>query len=561
MSGTQASTVVALPQEIWWLVSQEFTSRRDFLSLFNLARVNRSMAKLALPLLYSIHELSPASTGDTAIVDTKKWAVLWRSILASSLGGAMYSYCLWIKSLSLGNLHSLLEDLARDQYKDIRTWFFGAPLERFHILQSRASNVATRRNRALMDIESIIFEVANQITDFIKTSATEHDKTVGLTSLEGYHLPTARLPRWVSRLSLLTSLAVRDGSVLNSTIAEAIRENCPHFRELVCHYCVGPDVDDDLAGFLSSLSPNTLQSFTIMSANRVGAITHAALGRHSSSLSQLSLYVEDSAVAGLPFLSDCTNLVDLTLDVCGTVPPLWEQTHKEEVRQIASWLQQCTSLKKLSVINLPSTLSILAEVLKVPGIRLTDLEITMQTIQEDTSAFSSAMATQSDLKTFIFRSRDGWFGGSEFIHAICQCTKLRKLDIVTQMLKIGDFYKVTDTMKDVEEFAFDIDSDEPIGDECVYALGTMHQLKTLTINATTAFTYQGLLALFENLGSDPLGSHQGLSIHIMRQVGTQKFSQAQVKKLNAALSKQLGGKMEITYDADPDELNESDFSD
>ncbi|KAH8909834.1 hypothetical protein BR93DRAFT_965911 [Coniochaeta sp. PMI_546] len=552
---------MALPQEIWWLVSQEFTARRDFLSLVNLARVNRSMANMALPLLYSIHELSPASTGDTAIVDTKKWAVLWRSIITSSLGGTMYPYCLWIKSLSLGNLHSLLEDLARDHYKSIRTWFFGAPLERFHILQRGASNVATRRNRAPMDIEHIIFEVANQITDFIKSSATEEDKTVGLTSLEGYHLPTARLPRWVSRLSLLTSLAVRDGSVLNSDVAEAIRENCPHFRELVCHYCVGVDVDEELAGFLGSLSPNTLESFTVMSANRLGALTYAALGRHSSSLSQLSLYVEDSAVGELPLLSNCTNILDLTLDVSGTVGPHWEQVHKEEIRAIASWLQQCTSLKKLSVIDLPGTPSILAQVLKVPGLKLTDLEITIQTVQEDTSAFSSALATQTGLRSFIFRSRDGWFGGSEFIHAICQSTKLRKLDLVTQMLKIGDFYTVTKTMKDVEEFAFDIDSDEPIGDECIYALGTMHQLKTLNINATTAFSYQGLVALFENMAADPLGSHQGFSIHIMRQVGTEKFSQAQMKKLNAVLGKQFGGKMEITYDADPDELNESDFSD
>lgn len=552
---------MALPQEIWWLVSQEFTARRDFLSLFSLAQVNRSMANMALPLLYSIHELSPASTGDTAIVDTKKWAVLWRSILTSSLGSAMYPYCLWIKSLSLGNLHSLLEDLARDNYKDIRTWFFGAPLEGLHILQTGAINVTTRRNRALMDIERIIFEVANQITDFIKTSATKEDKTVGLTSLEGYHLPTAKLPRWVSRLSLLTSLAVRDGSVLNADVAQAIRDNCPHFRELVCHYCVGPDVDEELAGFLAHLCPDTLQSFTIMSANRVSAMTYAALGRHSSSLRELLLYVEDPAVAELPLLSNCTNLVDLTLDISATVGVGWEDTHAEGVRQIASWLQQCTSLRKLSVINLPGTPSILAEVLKVPGIGLTDLEITMNTTQENTGAFSSALATQTGLKTFIFRCRDGWFGGSEFLHAICQSTKLRKLDLVTQMLKIGDFYKVTNTLKDVEEFAFDIDSDEPIGDECVYALGAMPQLKTLNINATTAFTYHGLLTLLENLGADPLGSHQGLSIHVMRQVGTQKFTPAQIRNLNANVGKRFGGRIEVTYDADPDELNESDFSD
>lgn len=57
MSATPSSRAIALPQEIWWLVSQEFTSRRDFLSLFNLARVNRSMANMALPLLYRCVDL------------------------------------------------------------------------------------------------------------------------------------------------------------------------------------------------------------------------------------------------------------------------------------------------------------------------------------------------------------------------------------------------------------------------------------------------------------------------------------------------------------------------
>lgn len=470
----------------------------------------------------------------------------------------MYPYCLWIKSLSLGNLYSLLEDLARDPYKDIRTWFFSGPLVRFHIVSG-----GTRRNRPRMDLDHIIFAVADQITDFIKNAATEQDKTVGLTSLEGYHLPSARLPGWVSKLSLLTSLTVRDGSVLNSDVSEAIRKNCLHFKELVCHYCNAPDVDEDMSGFLAGLAPNTLEHFTIMSANRAGPTTFEALSGHASSLEELSLFVEDLAVAELPLLSNCTNLVDLTLDVnaVAIADSRWADTHKQEVREITSWLQRCTSLKTLSVLNLPGTVSILAEVLRAPSIRLTDLEITMRATQEDASAFSSALASQTGLKSFIWRCSDGWFGGSEFIHAICQSTKLRKLDLVTQMLKVGDLHKVVNTLNDLEEFSFDIDSDEPIGDECVYALATMHRLKTLNINATTAFSYEGLLALFEKLGADTLGSHQGLSIHVMRQAGTEKFSQAQMRKFNNIVEKQFGGKLEITYDRDPGELSESDFSD
>lgn len=414
-----------------------------------------------------------------------------------------------------------------------------------------------------MDIERIIIEVANHVTDFIKKAATEEDKTVGLTSLEGYHLPTARLPRWVSSLSLLTSLTVRDGSVLNSTVAEAIREHCPHFKELVCHYCAGPDVDEELAGFLNGLAPGTLESFTIMSHNGAGAMTYEALSGHSSALRVLSLSVEDPAAVDLPLLSHCTNLVELTLDVSNTLERGWERTHTQEVRDIAAWLQQCTSLKKLSVIHLPAAPSVLSAMLKVPSIRLTDLDIKIHTTPETSGIddLSSALATQTDLTTFILRCNDGWFGGPGFVQAICQCTKLRKLDLITQMLRMDDFYKTVSIMKDLEEFGFDIDSEDPIGDECLFALATMQQLKLLNINATTGFTFHGLLMFFKNLGADPLGSHQGFSISVMRQTGTEKFSKAQERKLNEALAKHGGEKIEITYDADPDELNESDFSD
>jgi hypothetical protein len=41
-----------LPAEIWWLVLQEYQGKLDFQSLYDCARVSKSMASLALPLLY-----------------------------------------------------------------------------------------------------------------------------------------------------------------------------------------------------------------------------------------------------------------------------------------------------------------------------------------------------------------------------------------------------------------------------------------------------------------------------------------------------------------------------
>lgn len=209
----------ALPQEIWWLVTEELADRLDFGGLYLSARLSRAMAALALPLLYGIHHQSPAMNADILDIDTP--VCLWRSIIASSLGGTLYPYCCWIKALRLGNLYSHLEDLARDN-AGLRARFFSPPLDKLQIY---------RRGRAL-NLDAIVIAVANLVTERIRSDADHEDKRVGLTTLEGFYLPTASLAGWVSGLSCLTTLMVRDGSVLTSEVARAIRANCPAFRQV-----------------------------------------------------------------------------------------------------------------------------------------------------------------------------------------------------------------------------------------------------------------------------------------------------------------------------------------
>jgi hypothetical protein len=213
-------THLSFPQEIWWLIAQVFASRRDFGGLFLCARLGKGIARLALPELYAIHDQSPAINAH--ILDMETSICLWRSIIASSLGKTLFPYCCWIKALKLGNLHSQLEDLARDN-PGLKAQFFRPPLEKLQIWRGRG--------RAL-DLDAIIVEVANLVTECIRTSADQEAKRVGITTLEGFYLPTANLPTWVSSLSSLTSLVVRDGSVLNADVARAIRANCPAFREV-----------------------------------------------------------------------------------------------------------------------------------------------------------------------------------------------------------------------------------------------------------------------------------------------------------------------------------------
>jgi hypothetical protein len=210
-----------LPHEIWWLVAQVFANRRDFDGLFLFARLGRAMASLALPLLYSIHDKSPVIE-IRRVFGLESAVCLWRSIIASSLGETFFPYCCWIKTLTLGNLESFLVLLNNEARHQIR--FFSSPLEKLQI----------RDNEHILDLSAICVEVADMIIDRIWTVADQGDSRVGLTGLQGRPtpLPAGKLQNWVSRLPFLTSLNVKDGSVLTSDVARAIREHCPAFNEV-----------------------------------------------------------------------------------------------------------------------------------------------------------------------------------------------------------------------------------------------------------------------------------------------------------------------------------------
>lgn len=116
--------------------------------------------------------------------------------------------------------------------------FFSPPLQELEIRDQ------IRGRGMRLDVDAIVAKVGDMIIECVKTAADQQGKEVGLLSLEGPprsglgdagDIPReAILTRWVTtgRLSRLTSLRVHDGSVLNSGLAKAIRENCPAFNEL-----------------------------------------------------------------------------------------------------------------------------------------------------------------------------------------------------------------------------------------------------------------------------------------------------------------------------------------
>ncbi|KAK4152852.1 hypothetical protein C8A00DRAFT_15882 [Chaetomidium leptoderma] len=511
-------TDLSFPQEIWWLVAQEFASRRDFDGLYLCARLGPGMARMALPELYAIHDQSPAINAH--ILDIETSVCLWRSIVASSLGNTLFPYCCWIKALKLSNLQSHLEDLARNN-PQLKAQFFEPPLEKLQIRRGRGG---------ALNLEAIVIEVANMVTECIRLSANQESKRAGITTLEGPYLPTANLRTWVSSLSSLTTLAVRDGSVLNSDVARAIRANCPAFREVECYFCRGTDVDEDLAGFLGTLKPNSLESFTIMSMNDIGGKTFKALCEHSRSLKTLSLLSLEWPVFGsLNELQHCLSLVSLKLEGAPSARRYaWGTECKQVVEEVVQWLQKCAALEDLEFTVVPTSTTILAEVLKSPAINLTRLSLKTSDLVNE---FHASLRQQQRLQHLVVKITDEeLLEGSDERHmlladAIACCHELRELD-TNELFTFEEVEHICASLPLLEDIVL---NGELIDDFFLEPIAQLSKLKSLNIFGPSDFD--------------------------------SRFPHEEEVELVTRLWERFSGRFDVNYRMDPNELHESDFSD
>lgn len=80
----------------------------------------------------------------------------------------------------------------------------------------------TRAGKPILESQQIVEKVGDTITRYAKEAAEEENKALQLTSLEGAFIPTSLLSIWTSRLPTLTTLSIRDGSVLTEEVAHSI---------------------------------------------------------------------------------------------------------------------------------------------------------------------------------------------------------------------------------------------------------------------------------------------------------------------------------------------------
>ncbi|KAI0015448.1 hypothetical protein F4780DRAFT_764058 [Xylariomycetidae sp. FL0641] len=547
----------ALPQDVMLLLCQELAARRDFATLFSCSQLSTRIASIALEQLYGIRDVQ-----DSFPEGRLQTAQLWRSIILSSIGETAFPYCAFVRSLSLGHLEECLEDIRSD--KETRDFFFQGSMQHFLVERERTGKaVKTRRAVMILDIMKTMVKCADSITKYIKELADKSGTAVALAHLEGYYIPHEYLTEWIPRLGTLTSLRLRDGSVLNVDIASAIAASCPRFSDLTCYHYLSGEADEDMAAFFQALRPNSLQKFEIISRNMIQAKTFTALNAHSQSLKTLILRsLSPAAMKSLNMLPSCTSLETLVIENDSHDQTLLTSDNPGIVTQVAAWISSCKSLRTLSFNHVQDALVILKDVLSAPGTQLTSLEVKdfSSAPQEVTNATWAALGQQHSLQDLTLAAQDGVIDGlivarsSVLADSICRLRNLVSLNLMQAYVAGPEIRRFAQSLPQLDNLSF---SGELVDDSILEPLSMFPNLKQLSINSTSAFRFEGLQKFAQRLQTP---GHSGIRVDVLNQWYEVKLTEDEEKWLDSYFAEKLNGKIVITYPVDGDDLHEGDFS-
>lgn len=495
-----------------------------------------------------------------------KWALLWKSIIRSSLGTTTYPYCLYIRSLDLRNLVLLFED---NHFRDssLDTFFtddmaqFLKPLDTVmrpaqKKTRSGKKNAYIRLNTAT--IRTIIDLVGESITSYVADAAARDNIIVALEDISGYISHTS-LRNWISRLSRLKTLTLYDGSILDRDMAVAINSHCPDFDDLMFCFCLRDDVDSDIASFFSTLRSNSLRSFTAISAQSIGPETFLALNNHLLSLKVLKLDdLKAHAIKNLSILKGCEALEILDLqDKDGLIN--LKETENDTFLEVLAWLGRCNQLRELRLKNFLSGPSILTDLCLRNNIRLQKLELIHYPLL-NSQDFHRAMSHQTSLESLILRAD---FEGEEalrddietLVSAVCQLTRLKELDLAetSDLFRSSDISKIASSLKNLEKFSF---SGTDVTDTIWPSIAGLHNLRALNAHATTSFSFDALLNYIGTLQP----TNKGLVLLVMCQKFEFDLSTQEKVVIQESIAARVDGRFELVLfrETDSDYASSSD---
>lgn len=461
----------------------------------------------------------------------RKWTLLWRSIIMSSLDGhtnhTYKPYCRYIKTLDVRNLTAMLEDPKFTG--NVRKAFFAGGLQAFHFPKMEF-------RRQGVDVVATVNAIGESITA----------KTTLLEEIDG-HVGPGFLTRWISRSPKLETLVLWKGDALTNGAGAAIAEHCENFRNLTIREWLTADVDEGdeaFATFLHELKPDTLAYFEMISYNNLGKLSFDALGRHKT-LRHLDLgNLNQHAMENLNALRQCTEIHTLKLDDSrGTVQ--LETLNNDVFMEVVKWLSSCTNLRDLTLKRFVDGPAILSRVLFSPQVKLNKLFLEGYTVRHTSSQlFHSALSEQKSLESVWLKGNGDDTTSDDLaimVEGLCNLPNLKELVLkdVSDEFSEDHIVSLALSLPLLEDFWT---SGGEVSARILPALTTLNHLRNLTLYAMTQFRSDAILDFLASL--DP-GTQKGFNLSLMAVDPDYDLSETEQEIIQEYIRTNLDGRFEF----------------
>lgn len=293
------------------------------------------------------------------------------------------------------------------------------------------------------------------------------------------------------------------------------------------------------------MKPDTLTYFENLSDCGIGPETCKALSTHAKSLVKLKLAVTDIGIPGLAELQPCDALETLTLTDLRPPHDLIA-TQNDTFLAMIAWLDQCSNIRDIALINFLSAPALLAPVLEKSEIQLEALRINATDSSmyalKDNQDFHRAIGRQKSLKSLVLKAdADGTFGDDVSILCECVCglknlTEL-KLTRITEYFTDVHVSMISEHLLQLEDLLVD---GYGMTDVSLEKLPNLENLKSVTFSGLTGFTTDGLLDFIQSLGP----GNQGLAITIDRALVEGALSEAEQELVRETLATKVQGRFD-----------------
>lgn len=485
------------------------------------------------------HEAPVTGAGNDELEQSKeritmKWAIMWRSIILSSLGKTLFPYSQYIRTLRLQDLYELLSEGKFLQTAQNGKAFFNKYLAKFRVDRSiNGSN--KRKGYLIIDAEATVNKFAEVIT--------QH--TPMLEELSGPQQPfdASTLARSIPRLANLQTLNIFWGETLQG-VGSLLNKNCPLFNTLQIYGWRDTQADRLCAALLSEMRPQSLRRFKVLGMGSCGTETFLALNGHRESLAKLELSeLNAEAMPNLSMLKECSNLH--TLSLAEKAPPIQdlEKRHNDIFLEVIAWLRECKRLKSLTIRNFLSGPALLTPILLENDIGLIELELDNYVMSESQD-LHRALAHQPSLQDLRL-SGEGVDPGDPDNDILVEA--LSKLENLTHLhlKEVSDGFMnhhITRLARSLPKLKYFGTSGYGVDDAIWKDMASLETLQILELNALSRFTANGIMHFVLSLGQ----GNRGIALSINMQENDSEIDEAEQTMIKETLHETLGGRFGLT---------------